>query len=401
MKLLRFDCHKMKNAVTGNAAAVAALILAATAAFASGCAKSAAQTKAPPPPPEVLIALPEDREFTPFEEFTGRIAPAEEVEIRGRVGGYLDQVLFDDGAEVKKGKPLFVIDQRTYQAEVNRAVALIAQAQAKLDRMNRQVERAQRLLASRAISSEEAEQWAFEQAEAAAALRVAEANKALAELQLGFTTVSCPVDGRIGRHQLDTGNMVRADDTLLATVVTLNPVHAYFEVDERTVLKLRRTIPAGAPQQLADRKIPVDLALVDEAESHIRGVIDFADNELDTNTGTLRVRATVPNDDLLLSPGLFIRCRMPIGGPRLGVSVPEEALASDQGQRFLYVLNQDDEVNYRRVVLGPLISGRRIIESGLKADERVVVAGHQRIRNGQKVKPKFAGTGGEEKAGAK
>ncbi|MFM7844568.1 MAG: efflux RND transporter periplasmic adaptor subunit [Planctomycetota bacterium] len=360
-------------------------LLVVAGACGTGCRPAAATVKPPAPPPEVIVATGVEKEFIPTEEFTGRLAASEEVDIRARVTGHLDDILFSDGATVRKGEPLFVIDPRTYESELTRVTATIGQSKARLDRIARQVERAKQLLASRAISSEEAELLEFDRAEAIAALRVAEANKELAELQVGFTTVKSPVDGRIGRHLIDAGNMVTADSTSLAHIVSLNPIYAYFVVDERTVLKFRRALAAGESFDTVKKKWALELALLDESETSIRGEIDFIDNELDADTGTLAIRATIPNDDLRLLPGFFVRCRMAMGEKRTGLCIPEEALVTDQGQRHLYVLNADDEVEYRRVTLGPLLEKLRVIESGLEPGERVVVAGQQRIRPGQKV----------------
>lgn len=360
-------------------------LLIIAGACGAGCRPAAATVKPPAPPPEVIVATGVEKEFIPTEEFTGRLAASEEVDIRARVTGHLDKVLFSDGATVRKGDPLFVIDPRTYESELTRVTATIGQSKARLDRIARQVERAKQLLASRAISSEEAELLEFDRAEAIAALRVAEANKELAELQVGFTTVTSPVDGRIGRHLIDAGNMVTADSTSLAHIVSLNPIYAYFVVDERTVLKFRRALAPGESFDTVKQKWALDLALLDESETSIHGEIDYIDNELDAGTGTLAIRATIPNDDLRLLPGFFVRCRMAMGAKRTGLCVPEEALVTDQGQRHLYVLNADDEVEYRRVTLGPLLEKLRVIESGLESGERVVVAGQQRIRPGQKV----------------
>lgn len=364
------------------------LLLVACALLLPGCSKTNAQPKAAAPAPEVLIARPVERRYTPAEEFTGRLAASESVEIRARVSGYLDKVLFTDGATVHKGDPLFVIDPRTYESELARATASIYQAKARLERIGRQVDRAKQLLMSRAISSEEAELLDFDRAEAAAALRVSEAVKELAELQVAFTTVRSPVDGRIGRRQIDPGNMVESDSTSLAHVVALDPIYAYFVVDERTVLKFRKAFARGGTLDPTKQSLEIDMTLLDESNSSAKGVIDFIDNELDPDTGTLTFRARVANEDLLLFPGFFVRCRMATGDERDGLCVPEEALVTDQGQRHLYVVNEKDEVEYRRVVLGPQLSSHRVIEEGLQPNERVVVAGQQRIRHGIKVTPK-------------
>jgi RND family efflux transporter MFP subunit len=309
--------------------------------------------------------------------------------VRARVAGYLDKILFADGAEVHEGDPLFQIDPRTYEADLAKAKAQVEQTKARYDRLCRQYDRGKRLLETRAISREDFELTESERAEAAANIEAAQAVQRLAELNVGFTTVKSPVHGRISRRLVDVGNLVRPDDTMLATIVTLDPIYAYFDINERTVLQLRRSYAAADGRPLAEQGIEVDLTLADEDQASIKGVIDYTDNELDANTGTLRVRVAIKNSDAMLSPGFFVRCRMPVGEARDSLCVPEEALGSDQGQRFLYVVNGDNEVSYRRVDVGPLLAGWRVIHQNLASDERVIVSGLQRVRPGQEVKVKF------------
>lgn len=359
--------------------------LLATAAF-SGC-----QHEPPPPPPakppEVFVAYPTQETVTDFEEFTGRTVAVNLVEIRARVTGYLEKTFFKDGSEVKEGDLLFEIDRRTYQAELDRNIALVAQYQARVDRLKRQVARGQKLVVNKAISEEEFDQMRFDEAEAEATLAQARASTDLAKLNLGFTRITSPISGRISRRLADPGNLIQADTTPLATIVSLDPIYVYFDVDERTVLRVRRLIREGQIQSARDSRVTVQLALADEETYSLSGIINFIDNQIDANTGTLRVRAVIDNPRLLLSPGLFVRLRYPIGEPHQALLVREESLGTDQGQRFVYVVNEKDEVAYRRVEVGLLTSGRRVIETGLESGERVIVSGLQRVRPGTKVAP--------------
>ena len=340
------------------------------------------------PPPEVVVTVPVEREFAPVEEFTGRLEASEVIEIRARVGGYLDQVLFRDGAEVKKDELLAVIDPRTYEAELARATAAVQQAKSRQQRMAKELERGRQLLTNKVVTQEDFDRMQFDHAEAETAQQIAEANEALAQLNLGFTEIRSPVNGKISRRLIDQGNLVKVDDSLLATIGATDPIHAYFEIDERTVLRLRQLILGGQMRLPTEQKLEVQLSLANENYFSLRGVIDFTDNALDPHTGTLRARATIDNGSLLLLPGLIVRCRMPIGSARTGLFIPEEALGSDQGQRYLYVLNDKDEVVYRRVSVGVQMSGWRFVEGELTKEDRVIVTGLQRVRQGQKVAPK-------------
>ncbi len=355
----------------------------------AGCQQKGAPGAAKPVPlPEVVVTVPVEREFAPFEEFTGRLEPSEVIEIRARVAGYLDQVLFHDGAEVKEGELLAVIDPRTYEAELARATASVQQAKSRQQRMAKELERGRQLLTNGVVTQEDFDRMQFDHAEAEAAQQIAEANEALAQLNLGFTKIRSPVNGKISRRLIDQGNLVKVDDSLLATIGAVDPIRAYFEIDERTVLRLRQLILGGQMQLPTEQKLEVQLSLANENYFSLRGVIDFTDNALDPHTGTLRARATIGNGSLLLLPGLIVRCRMPIGSARTGLFIPEEALGSDQGQRYVYALNDQDEVVYRRVSVGMQMSGWRFVEGELSKEDRVIVTGLQRVRPGQKVAPK-------------
>jgi membrane fusion protein, multidrug efflux system len=363
--------------------------LACAAAAFPGCQK--AETKPPPKkPPEVFVATPRLETVTDYQEFTGRTTAVYTVDVRARVSGYLDQVLFKDGADIKAGQPLFLIDDRTFKATAANAAAMVAQATARRDSLTNQDRRSQELRRTNAVSQEQYEIIAFQRAEAAAAVTAAEAQKQLADLNLSYTHVEAPIAGVISNRRVDPGNLVKADDTVLATIVSLDPIYAYFDVNERTVLRLRRLIQEGQLEEADEAGVIVQVSLADEDDFQHSGTIDFLDNQIDPNTGTQRVRAVIRNSDRLLSPGLFVRLRFPVSRPHQALLVQEEALGTDQGQRFLYVVNDKDEVAYRRVKVGMLTHGRRVIDEGLSSGERVVVNGLQRVRPGDKVTPKPA-----------
>jgi RND family efflux transporter MFP subunit len=352
-----------------------------------------------PPPPEVFVALPSEEEYTEFEEFTGRVWSPNSVELKSRVSGYLKEIKFDDGSAVEVDQPLFVIDPRPFEVEVKRAQAAVDQAEAKLQRMHNQLARADKLVKTNAVSQQEYDQFRFDRDESKAALEAAQASLAMANLNLSYTQVTSPIKGRISRRLVDPGNLVEADKTPLVTLGSVDELYVYFDVDERTVMKILGLILDGKlPEEWSlimkgqipddqEKQVKVQISLTDDKQFALTGVIDFVDSHVDPATGTLRARAKVDNKDNLLVPGMFARVRLPIGNPKHGLLVKEEALGSDQGQLFLYVLNAEDEVEYRRVEPGPLINGRRVVQSNLKADERVVVSGLQRVRPGAKVTP--------------
>jgi len=355
----------------------------------SGC-KKPAPAAAPPKPLEVTVELPIEKEVTEYEVFTGHASAVQTVEIRARVSGFLEKVFFTDGQLVTAGKPLFQIDDRPYRAEVDRTAAAIEQAQARLDRLKLQEERAKKLFESTAIPEETFEQIRFDRAEAAGALAAAQANNRAANLNLTFTQITAPIGGRISRRLVDPGNLVQADTTPMTTIVSVDPMYVYFDFDERTVLRLRRLITAGQLTSTQDAKLPVEISLADEETYSLRGVVNFIDNQIDAGTGTLRVRAVIDNANQLLTAGLYLRVRVPIGNPQKALLISEESLGTDQGERFVYVVNDKNEAVYRRVHVGWLTDGRRVIEDGLQPTDRVVVNGLQRIKAGAKVNPQFA-----------
>jgi RND family efflux transporter MFP subunit len=358
---------------------------------------------APTKPPEVLFDYPIEKTVTDFEDFIGRTVAFDTAVIRSQVTGYLDEIKFKDGADVKKDEVLFVIDPSQLQAQVESAKAVLVQAKATQGRAKATLEQAQRdyeRLKNLREGSRTPQEWdkavadkavaEAALAEAAAAIGKAEADLKLAQVNLGYTRVIAPFAGRISNRQVDRGNLVKANETILTTLVALDPMYVYFDVDERTMLRIRRLIHEGKVKSSRVVDIPVKIGLADEEGFSQTGVINFVDNRVDPGTGTLRVRAEVKNPTAFLSPGLFVRVRLPVGDPHPAILVREEAIGTDQGQKYVFVINDADEVVYRSVKVGQLVDGRRVIETGLSTAERVIVSGLQRVRAGVKVSPKPA-----------
>jgi RND family efflux transporter MFP subunit len=358
----------------------------------AGCeAKKAA---APPPKPEkVTVSQPVYDTVTDFEDFTGRTDAVFTVEVRARVTGYLDKVLFKDGDEVKEDDPLFEIDPRPYKHEYDRTEAALAQAEAHLKRLEADYKRAANLFARGNIAREEFDRIFGDRNEAEAAVGSARASFDMAKLNLGFTKINAPISGRLSRRLVDPGNLVKADETMLTTIVSLDPMYAYFDVDERTLLRLRRLVSEGKmPSRQQGAQVGVLIALGDEETPTHEGEINFSDNKLDPGTGTLRVRASLPNPAdskkvRLLQPGLFVRVRLPVGKPHRSLMIPEKALGTEQGEKYLYVVDKQNKVKKRPVKVGRLDGKLRVIESGLEPSELVVVEGLQRVRPDAEVIP--------------
>jgi RND family efflux transporter MFP subunit len=355
-----------------------------------GCGPTQAQSgSSPPPPPEVLVSLPVTRQVKDYVDFPGRTEAVNSIEIRARVTGYLDKVHFQEGTDVEQGDLLFEIDPRPYKADLSRAEGNVLQSEGHLKRMEADYQRAADLLPKRAIGREDFDRIAGDRTEAAGAVAVAKASRDMAELNLSFTKVRAPLSGRISRRYIDPGNLVKADDTALTTIVSLDPIYAYFDLDERTTLQLQRLIRQGKIKSSPGAGLEVLLGLADQEDFPRRGVTNFADNRVDSDTGTWRLRGLFDNPDHALAPGLFVRIRLPIGNPYRATLVSEEALGTDQGQKFVYVVNAKDTVEYRRVKVGRLHDGLRVITDGLVPAEKVVVSGLQRVRPGIEVSPKL------------
>jgi RND family efflux transporter MFP subunit len=358
--------------------------------FVAGCARvpSAAPESAPAPTP-VTVSLPIARDVTDYADFTGRTAAVDSVEVRAHVWGYLDRVNFREGALVKKGDVLFEIDSRIYRADFERARGTVAQYEARVHRTERDNRRAWTLLARGAISQEENDRYEADHREAVANLDVARANRDLAALNLGYTKVTAPVGGRASRYVVTVGNVIQSGDqggTLLTTIVSVDPMYVYFDMDERTVLRVRQLIREGKARS-AGAEWTVAMGLANQEGFPHRGTIDFEDNQVNPKTGTLRVRGVFPNKDEALSPGFFARVRVPIGRAHRALLVTDRAIDTDQGQKVLHVVNDKNEVVSHPVRPGALHDGLREITDGLKPGEKVIVNGLQQVRPGLTVQP--------------
>lgn len=366
---------------------LALLIVCLLSVLATGCHR-AEPKKEEPKPPDVDVERPYESEETEHEEFTGQTQAVETIEIRSRVSGYLEKNYFKDGDLVREGDLLFQIDERPYRAEFERATAALAQARAHLERLKRQEDRARALFEKHSISQQDFETATFDRAEAEAAVAAAVATRDTAELNLDFTKITSKIDGRISRRMVDPGNLVQADVTPLTTVVSIDPMYAYFDIDERTLLRLRRMMEADHTQSALSSQVAVAITLADGQPIPQGGTINFLDNQVEATTGTLRARVRIENKDALLSPGLFVRLRVPVGLPRKELLVREEALQTNQGQRFVWVLDSENKALNRPVKIGWQVGDRRVVLDGLKLSDQVIVKGMQRVREGKEVHPR-------------
>lgn len=357
----------------------------------NGCGGPPSNQAAPPPNPAQMpplparVAQPLAHEVTEWDEYTGRIEAVESVDVKARVDGYLDKVWFRDGDRVKKGDLLFTIDPRPYRAALEQAEAALEQARAKLARARNDRERGERLQKSRAISEEEFDARDKGLLENSAQVRAAEAAVQTARLNLEFTGIHAPIGGRIGRELITVGNLVKTDDTVLTQIVSLDPVYVYLDADERAALKYRRLVQSGKRSGGKEGKIPAQLALLDESGYPHQGVIDYTDPRLDAASGTLRVRGVFRNPDEFLSPGYFARVRLPGSEPYPALLLPERAIGTDQGQKFVWLARDDGSIEYRRIVAGKPFGEYRAIAEGVKPEDKVVIEGIQKLRPGARV----------------
>ena len=358
----------------------------------AGCARVPSEAPATAPMP-VSVSYPVERGVTDYADFTGRTAAVDSVEVRARVSGYLDAVNFKEGELVKKNDKLFEIDPRPYRAELERAKGTVAQYEARVHRLERDFQRAKNLITRRAVGQEEYDRYEGDYREAMANFDVAKANRDLAALNVEYAESARPVSGRVSRYVVTVGNLIQSGDqssgTLLTTIVSVDPMYAYFDVDERTVLRIRQLIREGKAKSAGQTKWPVALGLATEEGFPHRGTINFEDNQVNPKTGTLRVRGVFPNKDEALSPGFFARVRVPIGQAHQALLVSDRAIDTDQGEKVVYTVNKQHEVVSRPVRLGALHDGLREITGGLKPGEQVILSGLQQLRPGIKVEPKL------------
>ena len=345
---------------------------------------------AQPPSPAVKIARPWAQDVTEWDEYTGRIEAVSSVDVRARVSGYLEKVNFKAGAKVKKGDLLFLIDPKPFSAQLQYAEAELERAKAKRELAQNDLERAERLFSGKAISEEEHDARSKGSREAVAAVQSAEANVYTARLNLEFTKIRAPIDGRIGRELITEGNLVGgggADATRLTFIVSIDPVYVYVDADERSALKYRRQSGQDGSSGTSSGQTPVQLAVADEAGFPHEGHLNYISPREDTTTGTVTLRGEFPNPDGLLSPGFFARMRVRGNAPYQAILLPDKAIATDQAQRFVWVVNSENQVEYRKVFLGAHIGQSQVITQGLKSDEWVVIEGLQKVRPGGKVNP--------------
>jgi membrane fusion protein, multidrug efflux system len=355
----------------------------------SGCGdKPPPQAAAPAPP--VTVAQPVKRTVTDWDEFTGRFEAVEEVQVRARVGGFVTNVEFKDGDIVHTGDLLYLIDSRPFEAVAKQADGQLADARAKAELAKRDLDRGLSLVQTSAVSEQVVDQRRQALQAAHAAETVAEGALNAAQLNIEFSHVLAPITGRASRHLVSVGNLVQGSEggaTLLTSIVSLDPIYVYFDVDEATYLKNNRLWFEGRRPSSRDTPNPVAVTLTGETKPSHQGKMDFIDNRLDVSTGTLRSRAVIPNTDLSILPGQFGRVRLIGSAPYEALLLPDAAIATDQSRKIVFVVKDDNTVEAKPVVLGPLDEGLRVIRDGLKADDKVIVDGLQRARVGAKVTP--------------
>jgi len=367
-------------------------LLAAALGFllcAAGCGRGDAD-KGPPPAPEVSVAQVLEKRVKDWDEFTGRLQAVETVEIRPRVSGYIDKVAFTEGAQVKRGDLLFVIDPRPYQAEVDRVSADVKRFKTALELARIEVTRVQRLKDSGAVSEEELDERKSTLSQAEANVAGSLAALEAANLNLSFTRVTTPIDGRVSRAEITRGNLVTGGSnggTLLTSVVSMDPIYLYFDADEQSYLRYTKMAQSGARPSSRDANNPVQVGLANEEGFPHAGVMDFVDNQLNSQTGTIRARAVLQNKDGLFTPGLFARVQLLGSSEYTAILIDDRAVNTDQSQKYVFVLGSGNTVEYRRVKLGRIIDGLRIVREGLKAGDVIIVNGAQRVHPGVTVTP--------------
>lgn len=348
-----------------------------------------------PPPPPVTVAKPIKREIVDHDEYVGRFVAVNMVEIRARVSGYLEKVYFKDGAIVHEGDLLFSIDKRPFQNTLDQAKGALAQAKANLAFTTSDLERAQKLVRDKTISEQAFEQRTQAKRNAEASVASGEAAVRQAELNLQFTELRAPINGRIGDRRVSPGNLVTGgtagNTTLLATIVSIDPIHFEFTADEGAFLRYERLSHDGNDQNSRYTSTPIELKLLDETEFKHKGKIDFVDNVIDRSSGTIRGRAVLPNPDGFLTPGMFGRIRVPASPKYEALLVPDSAIGSEQIRKFVYVVDGENTVKQKFVTLGTLQGPLRVIKSGIDANDRVIVNGLMRARPNAKVTPQEQG----------
>jgi RND family efflux transporter MFP subunit len=403
-----------RSKVKGWPAVAAGLLLLATATLAlPGCGHAPAQSAGEAKPTGVTVVKPVEMDVTDYEEFTGRADAANKVGVQAMVTGYLDDIKFKDGDDVVKDQILFEIDPKTFKAKRDKSEASVLQAKALYNRLKDEFERNKRLV-PHAMSMQD-----FVKLEADLLEAEASVGQNLAQLEqdtvnLEYTSIKSKITGRVSRRLIDRGNMVKANETMLTWIYQIDPMYGYFDVDERTVIKLRKLINGGSIKSYRDDTIEVGVGLADEEGYSLKGHIDWVDNVLDAGTGTLKIRCVInqPKDKsgnpmVLISPGLFVRVKLPTSTPRKTLLIAEKAIGTDQGEKFVFVVNDKNEIERRNVTLGQIQGvtignmryNLRVVEKNssaqgkeLLATDRVVVSGLQRVKEGSKVSPSLLET---------
>ena len=374
MSIARFRSRSLRSELY-----IAAVALA-VGTLLTGCREA----QSAPPPPQVTVAPAVTRAVSDEDEFTGHFEAVNAVEVRPRVAGFVQRVAFVEGALVHQGDVLFTVDARPYETEVARAEAELERTRTRKQLADMELERAQRLVSTQAISREELDARTSGRAESEAAIRSAEAALRMARLNLDWTVVRAPITGRVSRAEVTAGNLVQTgpSPTLLTTIMSLDPIYVYFDGDEQAYLKYMHGDLASGSRPIGR---PVYIGLANESGFPHQGTLDFIDNRLDRSAGTVRARAVLPNKSQLFTPGLFARVRLVGGERKQATLIQDQSIGTDQDRKFVLVLKDDNTLEYRPVTLGRMVDGLRAVESGLKPGERVVINGLMRVRPGMKV----------------
>jgi len=371
--------HQLKTKARPIVLLLAAAGIAIAMAGCSDATGKAAEQPAAAGGPPVSAAVVVQKDVAETQEFSGRLEAVDRVEIRPRVSGYITQVNFKPGAEVKKGDVLFVIDPRPYQAEADRADAAAKSAHAKAELAKLELARSERLLADKAVAQREYDERAASQKELDAEARAASAQADAARLNLSYTRVTAPITGRVSKAEITLGNLVDAS-SVLTSVVSLDRIYASFDGDEETYVRV-------AKRAHANHAVDVNVGLAGEDGFPHAGKLEFVDNQLDTRTGSVRMRAVFENADRTMAPGLFARVQIGGGEPKPAILIADRAINTDQDRKFVFVVGKDGKAEYRALKLGPIVDGLRVVRDGLHPGEKIVVSGLQRVRPGAPVTP--------------
>ncbi|BDX06083.1 efflux RND transporter periplasmic adaptor subunit [Planctobacterium marinum] len=368
----------VKNSLRSSILALSALVI-------SACGTHAQENTAPPAP-QVSVAQVIEQRLTEWDEFTGRLEAPQSVELTPRVSGYIDIVAFEEGDMVNVGDPLFFIDNKPFKAEVRRLEADLMNAEAQYELATSEAQRAENLLVKNAISQELADSRRAQLKQAKARVQSVEAALELARLNLSYTRVAAPIAGRVSRADFTKGNYVTAGQSVLTNLVSTDKVYAYFEADEQTYLHYVKLAREGSRPSSREHENLVLMGLASDKDYPHQGYIDFVDNRINPTSGTIRGRAVFDNDGQFI-PGLFARIRLVGSASYDGILIDDKAIGTDLSNKFVLVLDDNNQVQYRAVTLGEKLNGLRIIKSGLKAGEKIVVNGLQRVRPGAIVNP--------------